>query len=100
MDKSLSINIESVRTLCKEHYVAYLYLFGSATGDEFNENSDIDFLVRFNPINLANYFTNYMSLKNELKRLLNREVDLVEEQTLKNPILINSINKNKTLIYG
>ena len=41
-----------------------------------------------------------MFLKQELKTLFNREIDLLEEQTLKNPILINSINKNKALIYG
>ncbi len=93
-------NIKDVKTLCQKHKVASLYLFGSATGNQFNKNSDIDFLVKFAPINLADYFSNYLSLKNELKEIFNREVDLVEEQTLKNPILINSINKNKELIYG
>ena len=34
------------------------------------------------------------------QKIFKRDIDLVEEQTLKNPILINSINKNKELIYG
>lgn len=96
----LSSHIDNIKTLCKKHKVASLHIFGSATGTKFNENSDIDFLVAFNPINLSEYFSNYISLKDSLKKLFNREIDLVEEQTLKNPILINSINKNKELIYG
>ncbi len=96
----LNLHIEELRRLCKKHEVVSLYLFGSATGKSFSENSDIDFLVSFAPIDLHNYFSNYMSLKDSLQKLFNRPVDLVEQQTLKNPVLINSINKTKQLIYG
>jgi predicted nucleotidyltransferase len=77
-----------------------MYLFGSALTSSFSPKSDIDFLVKFKPIDLAKYFENYIDFKESLKRLLGREIDLVEEQTLKNPILINSIDKNKELVYG
>lgn len=49
---------------------------------------------------MSQYFENYMNLKENLKKLFGRKVDLLEEQTLKNPILIKSINKSKELIYG
>jgi hypothetical protein len=77
-----------------------MYLFGSALNENFTEKSDIDFLVRFKPIELAEYFENYMNFKESLKNLLGREIDLLEEQTLKNPILIKSINQSKELVYG
>ena len=77
-----------------------MYVFGSALNPDFNSNSDIDFLVRFKSIDLAGYFSNYMNFKESLKNQLGREIDLVEEQALKNPIFINSINRNKELIYG
>ena len=93
-------NIQKIKTLCKKHKVRKLYLFGSATNENFTENSDIDFLVSFNKFNLALCFENYMALKDKLSKLFKRDIDLVEEQTLKNPVLINSINKNKELIYG
>lgn len=96
----LKSHINSIRDLCKKHKVATLYLFGSATGSNFNDSSDIDFLVKFNSFNLSKYFENYLSLKNALNKLLSREIDLVEEQTLKNPVLIKSINQSKELIYG
>lgn len=96
----LKADTKKVIELCKKHNVASLHLFGSATNAKFNSESDVDFLVRFNPIDLSEYFTNYITFKNSLKELLRRNIDLVEEQTLRNPVLINSINRSKELIYG
>ncbi len=93
-------HIEKIKNLCIAYNVERMYLFGSALRNDFRPESDIDFLVKFKIINLADYFENYLNFKEQLKKLLGREVDLLEEQTLKNPILINSINKNKELIYG
>jgi predicted nucleotidyltransferase len=93
-------NKEIIKNLCEAHNVEKLYLFGSATTSSFNEKSDIDFLVKFKPFDLKLYFLNYTDLKNKLKNLLHRDIDLVEEQTLKNPYLIHSIEENKELIYG
>jgi predicted nucleotidyltransferase len=76
-----------------------MYLFGSALTSDFNENSDFDFLVKFKKIELSEYFDNYMNFKENLRKLLGREIDLLEEQTLKNPILIRSINNSKELVY-
>ncbi len=96
----INTHIDSLKKLCDTHNVEKMYLFGSALTANFNAASDIDFLVRFKPIDLSKYFDNYIDFKEKLKALLGREVDVVEEQTLKNPVLINSINKNKELVYG
>ncbi len=92
-------HLGNLKNLCDKHHVDKMYLFGSALNSNFNSKSDIDFLVKFKPIDLAKYFDNYIDFKENLKKLLGREIDLVEQQTLKNPILINSIEKNKELIY-
>lgn len=94
------IKIDELEKLCSAHHVDKMYLFGSILTPDFTEQSDIDFLVKFKPIDLATYFDNYLSFKESLTSLLNREVDLIEEQTLKNPILIKSINQSKELVYG
>jgi predicted nucleotidyltransferase len=86
--------------LCELYKVERIYLFGSALSSDFNEKSDIDFLVKFKPIDLQKYFDNYLGFKEKLENLFSRKVDLVEEQTLKNPILIKSIENSKSLIYG
>ncbi|WP_163400903.1 nucleotidyltransferase family protein [Flavobacterium fluviatile] len=93
-------NIEDLKRLCAIYNVEKMYLFGSTVNSNFNKESDIDLLVRFKSIELSKYFDNYMDFKYNLEKLFGREVDLVEEQTLRNPILINSINKSKELIYG
>lgn len=86
--------------LCESHHVSRLSVFGSYPNGTNKPDSDIDFLVKFKNFDLHNYFTNYLSLKEKLEAIFNRKIDLVEEQTLKNPILIRSINRSKSLVYG
>lgn len=93
-------NLDDLKRLCTLYNVEKMYLFGSILNSNFNNDSDIDFLVKFKSIEISTYFDNYMDFKENLEKLFGREVDLVEEQTLRNPILINSINKSKELIYG
>lgn len=93
-------HIDELVSLCNQHHVDKMYLFGSATTPHFNEDSDIDFLVKFKTIDKSDYFDNYLNFKENLTHLFGRDVDLLEEQALRNPILINSINKSKELVYG
>ena len=93
-------NIDNLKKLCVTYNVEKMYLFGSSLNSNFNEKSDIDLLVKFKHIELSKYFDNYIDFKEKLESLFGREVDLLEEQTLKNPILIKSINNSKELIYG
>jgi uncharacterized protein len=87
-------------SLCKKYKVSELYVFGSVLTDLFNKQSDIDFLVKFGNVELFNYFDNYMDFKESLESLFKRKVDLLEIQTLKNPILRRSIDRNKVKVYG
>ena len=48
--------ISQLKILCHKYYVDKLFLFGSALNADFSEKSDIDFLVKFKPIELADYF--------------------------------------------
>ena len=98
--RRLDKNRDDIKKLCTRYNVEKMYLFGSALNSNFNTKSDIDFLVKFKSIELSTYFDNYMNLKEKLEKLFGRKVDLVEEQTLRNPILINAIDKSKELIYG
>jgi uncharacterized protein len=85
--------------LCDNHRVKKLYLFGSVLTDQFKESSDIDMLVQFNQIELLEYFDNYMDLKEQLEKILNRQVDLVENQAIKNPIFRQVLDREKRLFY-
>jgi hypothetical protein len=89
-----------LKKLCMLYNVDKMYLFGSALTANFNNESDIDFLVKFKSIDLSIYFDNFLGFKENLEKLFGRKVDLIEEQTLRNPILIKSINSSKELVYG
>lgn len=85
--------------LCDNHKVKELYLFGSILTDQFNESSDIDMLIQFNQVELLEYFDNYMDLKEKLEKMFNRQVDLVENQAVKNPIFRKVLDREKRLLY-
>ncbi|HYG37209.1 MAG TPA: nucleotidyltransferase domain-containing protein [Cytophagales bacterium] len=90
---------QELNSLCDKHKVKELYVFGSALTNLFNQDSDIDFLVKFGNVELPDYFDNYMDFKESLEKLFQREIDLVEVQTVKNPILKQSIDQTKIIVY-
>jgi len=93
-------HIKELSSLCNQYKVEKMYLFGSALTNRFTDESDIDFLVKFKLSEISDYFDNYLDFKEHLVELFDRDVDLLEEQALKNPILIKSINNSKELVYG
>ena len=95
----IDTNKDKLIELCNRHKVKELYLFGSILTDKFSETSDIDLLIQFHPINLLDYFDNYIELKEELEQLFQRPVDLVENQAIRNPIFRRVIEREKQLIY-
>ena len=92
-------NIETIFALCNEHRVKELFIFGSILTQEFNDTSDIDFLVQFENIDILGYFDNYMDLKEKLEDLFGRPVDLLENQAIRNPIFRKVLDREKRLVY-
>jgi uncharacterized protein len=93
-------NIEAIKGLCEKHKVKELYLFGSVLTERFTDSSDVDVLIQFGEVDLVEYFDNYMDFKDELEKLLNRPVDIVENQAIRNPIFRRIVDRDKKLIYG
>jgi uncharacterized protein len=92
-------HIERIKKLCQDYSVKELYVFGSVLSSNFRSDSDIDFLVQFSRMEPAEYFDNYMGFKDALGNLLARNIDLLEIQAIRNPILMRSIDRNKKLVY-
>jgi predicted nucleotidyltransferase len=89
-----------VEQLCKIYDVKTMYVFGSACTDHFNENSDVDFLISFKEIPFDRYTDNYFELHYKLEALFDRKIDLLTENSLSNPFLIESIEESKQLLYA
>jgi len=96
----LDQNIDKIKNLCDKHKVSRLYVFGSILTNQFNNTSDIDFVVDFKNVDLYNYADNYFDLKMSLENLLKRQIDLLEEKAIKNPYLRQTIDSSKKMIYG
>jgi len=86
--------------LCRQRNVKALYVFGSVLTNKFNKDSDVDFIVSFNQMPVEDYADNYFDLKFALQDTLQRPVDLLEEQAIKNPYFLQNIIQNRKLIYG
>lgn len=86
--------------LCLGHNVKSLYAFGSSTTNRFDyDKSDIDLIVEIYDTDPVSKGETIMSLWDMFENFFARKVDLLTESSLKNPYLINSINKSKVLIY-
>ncbi len=99
MNQIIESNIEKIRSLCLKFQVNKLYTFGSVNTDKFTEDSDIDFLVDFKPMDYSDYADSYLDFADQLESVLNKSVDLLTYKSLQNPFFIESINQNKRLIY-
>lgn len=100
--KLIGLNLQRIFDLCRKHKVKTLAVFGSILTDKFNDQSDVDLLVDFEPIDHAkfDYVSNYFGLRDALELLFNRKVDLIEEKGLRNKYFIANVNRTKQMIYG
>jgi uncharacterized protein len=87
--------------LCREHHVRRLELFGSAAaGRDRPGNSDLDFLVEFEPMPPGTYAGAYFGLLESLEALFNRPVDLTVSSAIKNPYFREAVARTKALLYA
>lgn len=93
--KLIENNIQRIFALCKKHKVHKLFVFGSILTNHFTDKSDVDMVVDFEPQDLMDYADNYFELKYSLQDLLGREVDLLEEKAIRNPILRRNVDNTK-----
>jgi hypothetical protein len=99
--------LEQIRTnqtefisLCTAHEVKTLYAFGSVTNDSFlPESSDIDLLVEIENQDPIRRGEQLLALWEKFEVFFNRKVDLITQTSIKNPILRQTINASKVLIY-
>lgn len=93
--------LNAIKDLCKQYKVKSLYSFGSVNTSTFNEKSDIDFLIDFEPdISIEDYTDNFFSLREKFSNLFKRDIDLVTRRSLSNPFFIQDVEQSKLLIYG
>ncbi|HMP81405.1 MAG TPA: nucleotidyltransferase domain-containing protein [Verrucomicrobiota bacterium] len=93
-------NQARIAEACREHGVGRLEVFGSAVSGDFDEKrSDLDFIAEFLPPLHPGIADRFLGLADALETLFARPVDLLTDRMIRNPVLREEVNRNRTLIY-
>ena len=93
------LKYNDVERICKKYRLAELSVFGSSIRDDFHENSDVDILISFDKGSDSTIW-DLLHIKEEFEGLLNRSVDVVEKEALRNPIRKKVILSTYETIYA
>ena len=92
---------QAVADFCRRWKITRLEVFGSALREDFRPDSDLDFLVTFDPVSRWSLF-DHVTMEEEMKVLLGRQVDLVSRTAVEqshNPYRKKSILETAHAIY-
>ncbi|HPC95162.1 MAG TPA: nucleotidyltransferase domain-containing protein [Sedimentisphaerales bacterium] len=94
-------NRVALAQLCQHYRVERLYVFGSAVSGHFDAaRSDLDFLVCFADRQPnSEYAARHLGFAEALEQLFHRPVDLLTEQSIRNPYLRQEIESTRKLVY-
>jgi predicted nucleotidyltransferase len=99
MSPKVRFDRQKVAELCRRYGVSELALFGSVLRDDFRADSDVDVLVSFGP-DAHPSLLELVELREDLKDLFGREVDLVERAGLRNPFRRRAILSTAEVVYA
>ncbi len=90
-----------IHDFCQKWQITELSVFGSILTDKFNQNSDVDILVKFSP-EARIYLFDLENMESELKLILGRDVDIVSQKAIQlsnNWIRRQNILGNYQILY-
>ena len=88
----------ALRRVAQRYGLAHLGLFGSAVREDLRPDSDVDVLIRFRPEVRAGFGT-LTALRDDLEQLFDRDVDLVEADSLGSRTVKN-IEREEVALVG
>lgn len=90
-----------IAELCRKHHVRRLSIFGSAARDDFDPaTSDVDAIVEFAELPDSLYAHNKRAFHDQLARYFQRKVDLLTWESVKNPYLLQEIQRCNETLYA
>ena len=99
VNSKVQLDLESLAEFCRKWRIRELSIFGSALRDDFGPESDLDFLVSFEPETSLDLF-DLLDMKEELEARHGRTVDLIEKEALRNPWRKREILRTREVIYA
>ena len=95
----IPISQEKLADFCRRWKVTELALFGSVLRSDFRPDSDVDVLISFASEAHWGLF-DLVEMREQLKSIFGREIDLVEREGLRNPFRRRSILSSLQVVYG
>jgi len=83
---------------CRENHIIKVAFFGSVISNHFNDKSDVDILIEFDPEYIPGLFS-FVNMRDRLARALGREVDLRTPEDI-SVLFRNDVIQQSYLIYG
>ncbi len=100
MVSALQAKRAEIAEVCAARRVRRLAVFGSAAGDDFDASaSDVDIVVEFQPMSPTEHAQSYFGLMEDLERLFDLPVDLVESAPIRNPYFRRSVEETQVVLY-
>ena len=100
MNRVVQEKLKQMMDLCKNRGVRRLALFGSAaTGSFDRSSSDLDLIVEFNPMSPVEHADNYFGLMEDLQKLFDVPVDLIELAPIRNPFFRQAVAETEEVLY-
>ena len=101
MNTFLKTRQDELQRLCSRYEVERLEAFGSvARGEYAAGESDLDFLVCFQPCTPELHAERYLGLLAGLQDLFGCAIDLVELGAIRNPYFLEAIKRSRELVYA
>jgi predicted nucleotidyltransferase len=100
MNPIIQDKLKDMIDLCKIRGVRRLALFGSAATDSFDQfSSDVDLIVEFKPMSPIQHADNYFGLMENLQRLFEISIDLIEMGPIRNPFFRQAVAETEVVLY-
>ncbi|MBN1867498.1 nucleotidyltransferase domain-containing protein [Candidatus Sumerlaeota bacterium] len=99
MNSQVQLDRNALADFCRKWRIRELSVFGSVLRDDFGPESDLDFLVSFEPESKWDLF-DIVEMKDELETRLRRPVDFVEKEALRNPWRRFEILRTREVVYA
>lgn len=99
MNDNVQLDREALSDFCQKWRIRELSIFGSALRNDFDANSDLDFLVSFEPQSGWDLW-DMVTMRDELIAIVGREVDFVVKEALRNPYRRKEILAHREVIHG
>ncbi len=99
MNAHVQLDRDALAEFCRKWRIRELSIFGSALRDDFGPESDLDFLVSFEPDAGWDLFDMF-DMKEELEKRFGRQVDFVEKEALRNPWRRYEILRTCEVVYA